>query len=458
MGPVAHLDDIQHRLDALARQHRVPGAVLAVSQDGELVDFATGVLSTRTGVPVTTDSVFQIGSNTKVFTATLIMQLAEAGELELDAPVRRYVPSFKLAVPGADEITIRQLLTHTSGIQGDHFTDYGRGDDAVARYVASLAELDLVHRPGQLFSYCNSGFVLAGYVAEQLTGQPYHQLLRERICDPLGLRSVTVVAEEMVAHRCAVGHVPGDDGAPVVPPVVLLGMSSAPAGSRTVATAADLVAFTRAQLDGATAPEGAPVLSAAGLRAMQEPQVTRPSLVDAPLSQGLGWRMADWDGLKVIGHGGGTIGQLSFLEAIPERGLIVALVTNSDGGAALWRDLGRWLFATLADARMPEVPRPADPAPELALDDYAGTYERLGARYEVTVADGQLVLSTAISGSIAEIPGNTAPPPKPLRPVDSHTFVGRDSDGDPMSVIFQEFDQLRPGYLFTGRAARRVTD
>ena len=237
---VTYLDDIQHRLDALARQHSIPGATLAISRGDELLDFATGVINLRTGVPTTTDTVFQIGSNTKVMTTTLIMQLVDDGKVELDAPARTYVPSFELAVPGADQITIRQLLTHTSGIQGDFFDGFGRGDEAIGRYVDALRTLDLVHPSGQMWSYCNSGFVLAGYVAEQVTGVPYRKLLRDRICRPAGLPSVTVLVEEMAASRMAVGHLTGGDGRPAVPPVVIMEYASAPAGSRTVATAADL--------------------------------------------------------------------------------------------------------------------------------------------------------------------------------------------------------------------------
>ena len=179
---VGQLRSVQDALDALARRHEVPGATLAVGRGDELFDFATGVLNLSTGVETTTGSVFQIGSNTKVFTTTLIMQLVDAGQVELDAPVRRYLPDFALADPtAADEITVRQLLNHTSGIQGDYFTGFGRGDEAIERYVASLADIDLVHRPGQMWSYCNSGFAVAGRVAEVLAGIPYNKLLKERI-------------------------------------------------------------------------------------------------------------------------------------------------------------------------------------------------------------------------------------------------------------------------------------
>jgi CubicO group peptidase (beta-lactamase class C family) len=99
-----------------------------------------------------------------------------------------------------------------------------------------------------MWSYCNSSFVVAGHVVEKLTGLPYHRALRERVCEPLGLSSVTVLAEEMLARRCAVGHVLRPDQVAVLPPVIIMGMAGAPAGSRAVATAADLAAFTRAHL------------------------------------------------------------------------------------------------------------------------------------------------------------------------------------------------------------------
>jgi CubicO group peptidase (beta-lactamase class C family) len=452
---VTYLDDIQHRLDALARQHSIPGATLAVSRGDELLDFATGVINLRTGVPTTTDTVFQIGSNTKVMTTTLIMQLVDDGKVELDAPARTYVPSFELAVPGADQITIRQLLTHTSGIQGDFFDGFGRGDEAIGRYVEALRTLDLVYPPGQMWSYCNSGFVLAGYVAEQVTGVPYRKLLRDRIARPAGLPSVTVLVEEMAASRMAVGHLTGGDGRPAVPPAVIMEYSCAPAGSRTVATAGDLARFARIHLAGGRLPDGSPLLSAASARAMQEIQLPRPMTADAPHWQGVGWLLEDWDGVRVIGHGGGTIGQTSFLQAIPDQDLIITLLTNSDQGGLLWRDLGRWLFETLADVSMPRVPQPADPAPDLPLENYAGTYERLGFRYELSVEDGGLVMRVQVSGPLAKF----SPEPLPLRrlwPVTSESFYLSTDDGETLAT-FSDFEDGKPAYLFLGRVARRTS-
>lgn len=453
---VARLRDVQETLDALARRHRVPGATLAIAHGEELVDFATGVINANTGVEATTDSIFQIGSNTKLFTTTLVMQLVDEGLVDLDAPVRRYLSGFALKDPSAArEITVRQLLTHTSGIQGDYFDGFGRGDEAIERYVDSLAGIDLIHRPGQMWSYCNSAFVVAGRLVEVLRDTPYHQLIRERIGAPLGLAKTTVLLGEMLRHRSAVGHVLGPDQRPVVPPVVAMEYAQAPAGSLTTGTAAELVRFVQMHLADGLGPNGTRVLSAESVRAMQQVQTTMPATSSVPLTQGLGWLMQEWGGKKVIGHGGGTIGQLSFLQAIPEDRLVVALLTNGVTGGLLWRDLGRWLFDELAGVQPAEPPKAPAVPPAVDLERYAGTYERLGLRNHVTVEGDELVLQPEPTGTMAEMQQGQRVPSVRLRAIDQERFAGKSSGVDTV-VVFSEFQRGRPGYLFSGRAARRA--
>ncbi|OMQ14229.1 serine hydrolase, partial [Modestobacter sp. VKM Ac-2676] len=180
---------------------------------------ATGVLNRATDVPVTTDAVFQIGSITKVWTTTLVMQLVDEGRLDLDAPLVEVLPDLQLGDPDvAKRVTMRHLLTHTSGIDGDVFTDTGRGDDCIEEYVAALADVTQNHPLGATFSYCNSGFTLVGRVVEVLTGQTWDAALRERVIEPLGLTHTSTLPEEAILHRAAVGHIapgPGADPAPV---------------------------------------------------------------------------------------------------------------------------------------------------------------------------------------------------------------------------------------------------
>jgi len=156
------LEKIPELLAERVARYRVPGASLAVLCDGQSFETAAGVVNRDTGVETTTDAVFQIGSITKVFTTTLIMQLLEEGRVKLDEPVRTYLPELQLGDhEAARSVTLRHLLTHSSGIDGDFFQDTGRGDDCVERYVLACSGLGQLHRPGELFSYCNSGFACA---------------------------------------------------------------------------------------------------------------------------------------------------------------------------------------------------------------------------------------------------------------------------------------------------------
>jgi len=179
----------QQRLEELAIRHQVPGASLAILADDAITTAVTGVLNIETGVQTTADSVFQIGSITKVWITTLLMQLVEEGRLDLDATLDSVLPELSLATPGATAlITVRHLLSHCSGIDGDMFDDFGRGADNVARYVAGCGRLQLIHPPGATMSYCNAGFVIAGRIIETLTGGTWDRALRRRLIKPLGLR------------------------------------------------------------------------------------------------------------------------------------------------------------------------------------------------------------------------------------------------------------------------------
>src|ERR1700728_3214595 len=159
------------RLHELATEEDVPGAALGIWADGLESVAGHGVLNAATGVHTTPDSLFQIGSITKVWTTTMIMQLVDEGRLSLDATVAEILPGVRIGREDAGEqIAIRHLLTHTSGIDGDIFTDTGRGDECVERYVGELGGAARVFPPGAAYSYCNSGFVLLGRIIEVLDG------------------------------------------------------------------------------------------------------------------------------------------------------------------------------------------------------------------------------------------------------------------------------------------------
>src|SRR4051812_40113201 len=185
-----NIDKWQRRLDELAREHRVPGAVLAVLAGGEVTSLATGVLHTGTGAPVRTDSLFQIGSITKVYTTTVLMRLVEQGRLGLDTPVAEILP--EIGGGGA----VRHLLSPTSGIDGDFFHDTGRGDDCVEKYVTACAALPRLHPVDATVSYSNAGFVIAGRIIEVLTDTRWDDALRDLLLEPLGVTHTWTLPED----------------------------------------------------------------------------------------------------------------------------------------------------------------------------------------------------------------------------------------------------------------------
>jgi dipeptidyl aminopeptidase/acylaminoacyl peptidase/CubicO group peptidase (beta-lactamase class C family) len=397
----------QRRLTTLAAKHGVPGATLGILRvrdgvDDELVEAATGVLLKETGVEVTTDSLFQIGSMSKVWTATLAMQLVDEGLLDLDTPLVEVLPELRLGDPDvAKKVTMRHLLTHTSGIDGDVFTDTGRGDDCLEKYVDGLAEVGQNHPLGVTWSYCNSGYSLIGRVIEKLTGKTWDEALRERLIVPLELEHTVTLPEEALLHRAAVGHV-GTGDALAKAAVWGLPRSLGPAGL-IVSTAADALAFARLHLNGGAAPDGTQVLSEETVALMAKKHVELPDKYSLGDSWGLGWIRFDWNGERLIGHDGNTIGQAAFLRVLPSEGLAVTLLTNGGNTRDLYEELYREIFGELAEVTMPsQLTAPAEP-PSVELSKHVGRYERAATLQEVFVRDGQAVLRTTVTGPLAAL-------------------------------------------------------
>jgi len=452
------------RLRVLATRAHVPGATLGIWSDGQEVVAAYGTLNRATQVSVTGDSLFQIGSITKIWTTTMIMQLVDGGLLSLDTTVADVLPGIRIgAADVGGQVTIRHLLTHTSGIDGDIFTDTGRGDDCVERYVRVMAEASSIFPPGAAYSYSNSGFVLLGRIIEVLDGQSWDESLRERLTGPLALTHTVTLPEEAILQRAAVGH----HGSGTRVQVWGLPRSIGPAGLIT-AGASDLLTFARLHLDGGIAPDGKRLLSEASVSVMQQPQAAIPEFAMPGAAIGLGWRLGHWDGRLIIGHDGDTVGQSAYLRIDPEARLAVCLLTNAAESESLARELFNEVFGTLAGVTMPAGPRPlvTSAGPEAAavspadpgLEELAGRYERTSRRFEVSWRDGQLYLIVTVTGKLADLV-NSEPEELILHPADSsgRRFVVRSGDDKPWAPL--SFGQLADGtpYLYmSGRVTPRV--
>jgi CubicO group peptidase (beta-lactamase class C family) len=447
-------DGWAERLHDLATQEEIPGAALAVWADGRERVAAHGVLNAATGVSATPDSLFQIGSITKVWTATMITQLAEEGRLSLDTTVAKLLPGVRLGAEGREgEVTVRHLLTHTSGVDGDIFADTGRGADCVERYTEGLAEAAQVFPPGAAYSYCNSGFVLLGRIIEVLDGRGWDASLRERLIVPLGLTRTVTLPEEAILHRAATGH---REHPHERQPVSVWGLprSVGPAGLIT-ATASDVLTFARMHLDGGLTTDGTRLLSAASVAAMQSAQAEMPGLGERADAVGLTWRLNRWDGRTVIGHDGGTIGQSAFLRADPESGVAACLLTNSPEAQGLLRRLFSEIFSQYAGITIPAGPEPEPGPPWEDQARHAGRYERTSHRYDVSVRDGRLHVISSTTGDLAAVSDDTSQE-FDLYPAHApgvglgDAFLCRQHDHEPWSsLIFGRLGDATP-YMHTG--------
>jgi CubicO group peptidase (beta-lactamase class C family) len=438
---VGRIEDARRRLDddlpGLAAAHEVPGVSVAVLADGQVLEGTTGVVNLRTGVEVTPDSLFMIQSITKVWTATLVMQLADDGLIELDVPVRTYLPRFRTADERASaEITVRHLLTHTGGFEGDIWTATTEGEDALQRFVEDLVSFAPQYaRPGKMYSYCSAGYGVLGRLVEVLRKTSYATALRRYLAGPLGVGELAFCADEALAFRTAIGHVRPSADAALRPSKVwaVMPASNPAAGNQLAMSARALIAFASLHLADGRAPDGTRLLSPASARAMRERQVDHPAAIGPRAGRGLGWTLAGQPG--VIEHGGDTIGVAAFLRTVPGQGLAIAMLTNGGAAGPLADDLLDPLLSGLAGIEPPPKLPPPDAGPRVPEPErYIGRYQTRSTLGEVTPDEhGRLWLTVSDRNealTMADAAGAPAEPDRyELRQADGDIFVLTDSSG-----------------------------
>jgi CubicO group peptidase (beta-lactamase class C family) len=370
-------------LDALVQgamdRYHVPGVAIGLLHAGDVALAGYGVTSVEHPLPVDGDTLFQIASVTKTMTATVIMRLVERGALDLDSPVRRYIPSFRLRDAGAQErATIRHLVTHTGGWLGDCFADFGPGDDALERYVSAMSELEQLTPLGEIWHYSNSSFALLGRLIEVVTGKTYEAATRELLFLPLGMTRSCFSAAEAITHRVAVGHVIVDEKPAVARPWAFP-RATTPVGG-IASTANDLMRYARFHLGDGTAPSGARLLSRESLELMRTP------LADADLDRrvGVSWFIRSVGGVRLQYHGGVAIGQQGVLMLAPDQGEAVTVQTNSARGGLLHQDVTTWWQQHRLNLTVPE--------PEYVQLE-SERYTEYADRYRAELSDAELELS-----------------------------------------------------------------
>jgi CubicO group peptidase (beta-lactamase class C family) len=440
------------RAAALLDEFHVPSAQVGVLHGGHITDLTVGVTDVRTGAPATTDTIYQLGSMTKAWTALAFLQMAGEGRVSLDAPVRTWLPGFRVADPDTTSLlTPRHLLNHTNGIE-EAYGDPGEGEDVYERMVANIADAPQVFPLGETHGYSAAlGYAILARIMEVVDGKGWDAVMRDRLFRPLGLRSTSSRREDVDPGRAATGHVSLAPGAPLVPsPIGSLPRAYGPGGN-IASTVRDVLTMAGVILGEGCALDGARLVGAGGVREMTGSRVAVPDPYLVGPWWGLGLTVFDWSGETVFAHDGSTIGQNARLRILPERGVAVAVLTNGAPRESFSRQV---LDAVLADVGAGPVPGLPAPDPAILLDPsrYVGAYERPGTRYEVeAAADGGLTLTLAIDPWQARMMGRPARTTHDLLPINDTQFIvpARDALEDPGTVAIYGFRDGPARYLHT---------
>lgn len=312
-------------------------------------------------VPAAADTIYRVGSVSKLFTDTALMQLVEKHELDLDAPVSRYLPAFHPVNPYGAPITLRELMSHRSGLVREppvgHYFD--STSPPLKDTVDSLNATRLVYRPGTRTKYSNAGIAVAGYVLQKQSGQPFAGYLQKAVLEPLGMSHSSFAPTPQIEEKLARAFVWTYDGRVFDAPSFELGM--APAGCM-YSSVLDLAKFLGMLFD-----DGGRVLKPETLRAMWQPQFSQAG---RPGPFGIGFRLSSLDGHSLVGHGGAIYGFATELEALPDDKLGVVVVTTMDSANASATKIAnqalRLMLAAKAGKALPAIPETEPVSPELA--------------------------------------------------------------------------------------------
>jgi CubicO group peptidase (beta-lactamase class C family) len=453
MGMLDH-DPIANLLE----EHKVPGVAVGVWHAGQTQLSGFGVTSVAHPLPVTPETIFQVGSITKTFVATAVMVLVEQGKLALDEPLRSYLPELRLQDATAQEqVTMRHLLNHSGGWVGDYFADCGPGDDALAEMVRRVGALPQLLPFGTLFSYNNAGFYLAGRVIEKVSNKTFERAMAELVFAPLGLEQTYFFAEDVMLQRFAVGHIQRDGEIEVASPWPI-GRAANPAGG-ICSTVGDLLRYARLHLEKSEArsqnSEGRTLLNEESLRLMRQPTI-EASTIGSYEAVGLAWFLRSFAGVTLMNHGGATNGQIAGLTLVPERDFAIAVLTNASNGGLITKAVTNLAIEQYLGLREEDLPTIAIEADTLAA--YTGHYSSQLADIDAVTADSRLVLHTRPRGGFPyedSAPAPT-PPPMPLRFFEADKAIVAEGPASGSRAVFGRDDDGEIAWLrFGGRVRLR---
>ena len=410
-------------IEAQMAYREQPGLSIGIVYDQDLVwAKGYGYADVAKSLPATPQTIYRMASNTKMFTAVAIMQLRDAGKLQLDDPITRHLPWFKIQGVAADTppITIRHLLTHTAGLPREaaapYWTDFRfPTTDEIRRTVPTQ---NVAFPAETRFKYSNLGLALAGEIVEAASGVPYARYIQQNILDPLGMTSSSIELPESQKTRVATGYgrrMPGQKRE-VMPFTDCKGINPAANLSSTVE---DFARFCSLQFRDGKAG-GNQVLRSSTLREMHRVHWMEP---DWRSGRGLGfgvWRSGD---RTFIGHGGSLAGYRTQTSIVPSEKIAVIVMTNSDDGepTSYVDQVFRLVAPAIKKAVTPEK-KPAVPDPSWTR--FTGRYRSSWGDVEVLIVNGELVMVSPTANDLQEAMSRLVPAGDAIFRVESRSGGG----------------------------------
>ncbi len=427
----------------------VPGVAIGIWHGGKEYVDGFGVTSLEHPLPVTADTLFQTGSISKTLTGTMLMQLAEQGKVDLDAPVKKYIKDFKLYDKDVTKkVTLRHLLTHMGGWVGDYFNDFGNGDDALDKMVKDIAKLPQVQPLGTIWSYNNTGFNVASRIIEIVTKKPYEQAAQEILFDPIGLKmSFFYPSDLLLTHRFVVGHQKVKGKVQVARPWAIGRAGNGVGG--VVSTVRDLLRYARFHMSNGKKN----VIAGKNLRAMRIPQVDA-----GPRGlMGTTWFIRRVGDLTTYSHGGATNGQQALFCFLPEKDFALAILTNSEDGGIITAKIFNYALELYFNAK--SNPPKAIKMPAGELNEFIGRY-RIGTEcFDLKVKGEHLIYHHIPMGGFPrpDTPPGPAMPPMRFSFYEKDKVIGLD---EPYKDALGDFLRDESGKLrffrIGGRAHKKI--
>ncbi|MBL8173435.1 MAG: serine hydrolase [Bryobacterales bacterium] len=379
-------------IQAERQQKNIPAIAIA------LLDHQ-GRVWTHTQGEAAENSVYRVGSVSKLFTGIAIMQMVQVGKLDLDAPVTRYLPDFQPRNPFGGDITLRMLMSHRAGLVREPVAGHYFDNSSVTlkQTVASLNQTELVYKPGTRTKYSNAGIAVVGRIIEAVSERPFAEYMKSVLLDPLGMRSSGFLLTPSLQKLLAPAWMWTYDGRRFRAPQFELGM--APAGS-LYASMEDMTKFVKCLFD-----KGAPILDPKTLQQMWQPQYGA--------NYGLGFRLGNVGAARSVSHGGAIYGFATDLTVLPEEKLAAIVVVNMDSANAVATRIAhqalRWLLQAARNEPLETLPSIADLTVDEARrlsarygegEEAADLYSRANRLYRVPVRGGSRIQLRRLGGDL----------------------------------------------------------